>query len=300
MLYVSFSISHQPDGFVLGSVGVLDVKTRPFSELQEKALRNAQQQVMGTLELHRKLKVARTSSEHLVQQARTALTIAVDQSEAASQAKTLFLANLSHEIRTPLNAILGFTQILQSDLYVIAETMRRTVRTVPIVTIAAGKKSPEAAVFKRAESLSIGSPALPPRNSMPNVKTNTASVSAAAAAMAAALSESSKPSTPALRRVITPQSPFRRDSFQRSPVVTDVQLPDSVYNRPSPFMPSTPISAPTAAPYMSPIGNPVPPVSVAPSVSNIMSPCSVAPGSISLPWVIQTLEYIDVRLRLAF
>jgi PAS domain S-box-containing protein len=35
--------------------------------------------------------------------------------EAASKAKTQFLSSMSHEFRTPLNAILGFTQVLQTD-----------------------------------------------------------------------------------------------------------------------------------------------------------------------------------------
>jgi len=39
------------------------------------------------------------------------------QAEAANRAKTDFLAHMSHEFRTPLNAIIGFSDLMQAEIY---------------------------------------------------------------------------------------------------------------------------------------------------------------------------------------
>src|SRR3989440_1621251 len=41
-----------------------------------------------------------------------------DRAEEANQAKSSFLANMSHELRTPLNAIIGFSEMMESGMFV--------------------------------------------------------------------------------------------------------------------------------------------------------------------------------------
>jgi signal transduction histidine kinase len=60
---------------------------------------------------------ALVSSRADLRSARDALIDARDAAVAADKAKTLFFSNMSHELRTPLNAIIGFSELLEHDVF---------------------------------------------------------------------------------------------------------------------------------------------------------------------------------------
>jgi PAS domain S-box-containing protein len=92
----------------LGFVGFDAVRAERVWREEEVALLH----VLAELYAHFE---ARRATERATRELQGRLTLALDEAQAAGQAKSLFLANMSHEIRTPLNAILGYAQIMEHE-----------------------------------------------------------------------------------------------------------------------------------------------------------------------------------------
>ncbi len=83
-------------------LGALDYIHKPFNPaLIRSRIRN-----------HLELKRYRSHLEQLVDQRTSDLKKALEAAEAASHAKSRFLATMSHELRTPLNSVIGFTDLV--------------------------------------------------------------------------------------------------------------------------------------------------------------------------------------------
>lgn len=84
-------------------------------ELRCKPIVHERSQGAGARAADEIVAVTRDITERKAQE--VAVLRARDEAESASRAKTQFLANMSHELRTPLNAIIGFSEILNRELF---------------------------------------------------------------------------------------------------------------------------------------------------------------------------------------
>jgi PAS domain S-box-containing protein len=101
-----------------GRVLVRDEQGRPLRAV------GIHQDISERRRLDAELEQHRDHLEELVTQRTAQLAEARERAEAASRAKSAFLANVSHEIRTPMNAIVGLTRLLRRSAATPEQTER--------------------------------------------------------------------------------------------------------------------------------------------------------------------------------
>jgi len=98
--------------------GIVGLRTDVTAEMRrEQALRFSEAELAKRVQeleaMQQQLHEQRDELQQLMRQVMQAR----DEAAAANAAKSIFLANMSHELRTPLNAIIGFSEIMNGELF---------------------------------------------------------------------------------------------------------------------------------------------------------------------------------------